>query len=92
MKTPSWDYQSKKLENIQKLLNEKILSDSYKNTLRSKRFLAHRGSNELITWSFTSSKDSKFYIDDQNGHRNTINDMSRRFYLFQINTEVKEKE
>ena len=49
----------------EKRINEKILSDSYKNTLRSKRFLAHRGSNELITWSFTSSKDSKFYIDDQ---------------------------
>ena len=49
-----------------KKINETILSDSYKNSLRSKRFLAQRGINELITWSFASSKDSKFYIDDQN--------------------------
>ena len=50
----------------EKKINEKILSESYKNSLRSKRFLAQRGSNELITWSFASSKDSKFYIDNQN--------------------------
>lgn len=49
----------------EKKINETILSDSYKNSLRSKRFLAQRGINELITWSFASSKDSKFYIDDQ---------------------------
>ena len=47
-------------------INEQILSNIYKNNLRSKRFLAQRGGNELITWSFSSSKDSKFYINDQN--------------------------
>ena len=58
----------------EKKINETILSDSYKNSLRSKRFLAQRGSNELITWSFASSKDSKFYIDDQ--HLNIQNPIS----------------
>ena len=47
-------------------INQQILSNNYKNNIRSKRFLAQRGSNELVTWSFSSSKDSKFYINDQN--------------------------
>ena len=46
-------------------INEVILSRTYKNNLRSKRFLAQRGGNELVTWSFSSSKDSKFYSSNQ---------------------------
>ena len=42
-------------------INDNVLNESYKNNLRAKRFLAQRGNNELITWSFTSSKDSNFY-------------------------------
>ena len=46
-------------------INDNVLNESYKNNLRAKRFLAQRGNNELITWSFISSKDSNFYIEDQ---------------------------
>ena len=47
-------------------INSFILNDSQKRSSRSKRFLASRGYNELVTWSFTSSEESEFYGDNDN--------------------------
>ena len=44
-------------------INKSILSEAQKRVLRSKRFLAARSFNELITWSFSSSEDSIHYND-----------------------------
>lgn len=47
-------------------INSFILNDSQKRSSRSKRFLASRGYNELVTWSFASSEESEFYGDNNN--------------------------
>ena len=42
-------------------VNQSILSEPQKRITSTKRFLASRTYNELITWSFSSSGDSHFY-------------------------------
>ncbi len=42
-------------------VNQSILSESQKRNISAKRFLASQTYNELITWSFSSSGDSRFY-------------------------------
>ena len=47
-------------------VNDSILTESQKRVISSKRFLASRLYNELITWSFSSSEDSIFYNNLEN--------------------------
>lgn len=42
-------------------VNKLILNESQKRISRTKRLLASKSYNELITWSFSSSEDSSFY-------------------------------
>ena len=42
-------------------INLSILSDSQKLISKSKRFIASKGYNELVTWSFAFSRESQFY-------------------------------
>ena len=44
-------------------VNKLILNESQKRISRTKRLLASKSYNELITWSFSSSEDSSFYND-----------------------------
>ena len=47
-------------------VNKLILNESQKRISRSKRLLASKSYNELITWSFSSSEDSSFYNNLEN--------------------------
>ena len=42
-------------------INLSILSDSQKLISKSKRFIASKGYNELVTWSFAFSRETQFY-------------------------------